>query len=131
MFPDSVSSFPLWWLVSLFFLYALLNPSTQKRPSPAADDGLDLSRLRPTSSADPLAFDDKGDNDWDSNDTDDDPQAYTPHRQVKPVAGNRQARHECSSIRAADANSGQIDSFFDVISISNRTGININGINSG
>jgi hypothetical protein len=35
-----------------------------------------------------LAFDDKGDNDWNANDTDDDPQSYTPHRQVKPAAGN-------------------------------------------
>ncbi|HKF65632.1 MAG TPA: hypothetical protein VKB36_03865, partial [Vicinamibacterales bacterium] len=78
-----------------------------------------------------MAFDDKGDNDWNSNDTDDDPQSDTPHRQVKGSARNRQARHGCSSIRAAGADSGQIDSFFDVISISNRSSININGINSG
>jgi len=32
-----------------------------------------------------LAFDDKGDNDWNSNNADDDPQSYTPGRHV----GNR------------------------------------------
>jgi hypothetical protein len=30
-----------------------------------------------------LAFDDKGDNDWNSNDADDDPQSYTPVRAVE------------------------------------------------
>jgi hypothetical protein len=30
-----------------------------------------------------LAFDDKGDNDWNWNDADDDPQSYTPDRHVR------------------------------------------------
>jgi len=42
-----------------------------------------------------LAFDDKGDNDWNSNDTDlDDPQSYTPGGDVGGTSGDEQARHE-------------------------------------
>jgi hypothetical protein len=43
-----------------------------------------------------LAFDDKGDNDWNSNDTDpDNPQSDTPRRgDVGGTNGKGQARHE-------------------------------------
>jgi len=53
-------------------------PYEKKGHHPFADDGPFLSRFRPISSADPLAFDDKGDNDRNSNDADNDPQSYTP-----------------------------------------------------
>jgi hypothetical protein len=42
-----------------------------------------------------LAFDDKGDNDWNSNDTDhDDTQSYSPGCDVGRTTGDGQARHE-------------------------------------
>ena len=90
-----------------------------------------LSLFRPTSSADPLALDDKGNSQGNSNDTDDhDPQSDTPGRNVKRSTGSGHARHECSSIRAVLAEQGQIDSFFDVISRTNRSAININTANN-
>src|SRR5437867_13183762 len=91
-----------------------------------------LSRVRPTSSADPLALDDdKGNGQWNSNDADDNHRrSDEPRRHVKRTGGNGYARHECLSIKVARADDRQIDSFFDVISRTNRSDINITRVNA-
>src|ERR1700694_5647980 len=73
-----------------------------------------LPRFWLTSSADPLALNDKGDNQSHSTD---DANSYTPVgrpvSEIQRTGGSGHARHSCRTITAARLEPSQIDSFFE------------------